>query len=259
MSYKIRLQAIIVALAFLIFVPTAAHASEIKGFFPAALRTAAVKMIPQFEASSGNKVSVEYGAVGALTNRLQNGELADVAILSDSQIDDLQKAGKVLPGTKVGIAKVGIGVFVAKGAAKPDIASPEAFKRMLTTAKSISFGNPANGVPAGIYLVALIERLGLTSEMKPKIVLAQSGPALFDSVAKGDVEIGFNQITEIMAEDKVQLVGPLPPEVQNYTRFAGGLVATSKQQELGRALLSFFGTPEAQSAMRMVGLEPLQE
>jgi molybdate transport system substrate-binding protein len=245
-----------IALGVNLSVGTTASAAELKGFFLAALKSAAVRILPQFEQATGHKVLVEYGAVGALAARLAKGEPGDVAILSAAQIDDLQKGGRLLPGTKVSIAKVGIGGFVAKTAAKPDIGTPEAFKALLTSAKSISFGNPANGAPAGVYLLSLIDQLGLTSEVKPKIVLATSGAALFDSVARGDVEIGFNQMTEIMADDRVQLVGPLPQEIQNYTRFAGGLMATSQQQEPGRALLSYLSSSESQSTMRLVGLDP---
>jgi molybdate transport system substrate-binding protein len=235
-----------------------ASAAEIKGFFPAAMRSAVVKLIPEFERATSNKVLVEYGAVGALTARLRKGEPGDLAILSEDQIDDLQKGGTVSAGTKVGIAKVGIGVFMANGIAKPDISSTEAFKRMLASAHSISFGNPANGAPAGVYIAKLIERLGLADDMRQKTVLATSGASLLESVASGNVEIGFNQITEIMVEGKkVQLVGPLPAEIQNYTRFAGALLATSNQKGAGTALLSYLSSPEALSVMRTLGLDPL--
>jgi molybdate transport system substrate-binding protein len=235
-----------------------ASAAEIKGFFPAAMRSATVKLIPEFERATSNKLLVEYGAVGALAARLRKGEAADVAILSEGQIDDLQERGTVSAGSKVGIAKVGIGVFMAYGIAKPDMSSTEAFKRMLASAHSISFGNPANGAPAGVYMVRLIERLGLADDMREKIVLAKSGASLVDSVANGSVEIGFNQITEIMAEGKkVQLVGPLPAEIQNYTRFAGALLAISSQKRAGKALLSYLTSPDALSVMRTMGLDPL--
>jgi molybdate transport system substrate-binding protein len=228
---------------------------ELKAFFPAAMRSATAKIIPQFEQTTGSKALIEHGAVGALTARIQKGEPGDVVIVSEAQIDDLQKSGRVLPGTKVAIARVGIGVFVAKGVVRPDISSTEAFKKLLTSAKSISFGNPANGAPAGVHLLSVIDQLGLTSAVKPKILLATSGAALFDSVARSDVEIGFNQMTEIIAEDKVQLVGPLPSDIQSYTRFAGGLIVTSKQQEAGKDLLSYLSSSDAQSAMRLVGLD----
>jgi molybdate transport system substrate-binding protein len=222
------------------------------------MRSATVKLIPEFERSTSNKLLVEYGAVGALTARLQKGEPGDVAILSDGQIDDLQKDGTISAATRIGIAKVGIGVFIANGTAKPDISSTEAFKRMLVSAHSISFGNPANGAPAGVYMTKLFERLGVADGMQQKIVLATSGASLLESVASGSVEIGFNQVTEIMAEGKkVQLVGPLPAEIQNYTRFAGALLATSNQKRAGAALLSYLSSREALSVMRTMGLDPL--
>ncbi len=215
-----------------------------------------IELIPKFEQSSGHKVTFDYGTVGGMTDRLQKGEAADVAIVSGPQIDVLEKQGKVAAGSRVNLAKVGIGVFVRKGAPKPDISSVEAFKRTLLAAKSIGYNDPAAGAPVSIYLIGALERLGIAAEMKPKTKVFQRRADRFEAVARGDVEIGFNQISEIVAAPGVELVGPLPAAIQNYTLFAAGIVVDSKQQDAGKALIQFISSPAAAAVMKTKGFEP---
>ena len=234
-----------------------ASAAELKCFFPIAVKTAMSELIPQFEASSGLKVTIEYGTSGSLTGRLQKGEAADVAIMLENQVDALQNQGKIVAGSRVGIAKSGMGVFVRKGAPKPDISSVDAFKHSLMAAKLIAYTDPAGGAAGGTYMAGLLERLGIAAELKPKTKLVAAGPPLDGGYVNGDGEIGFVQISEIMAEPRVELVGPLPAAIQNYTRYAAGIVAASKQQDAGRALIAFLSSPAARALMNAKGFEPL--
>ena len=156
---------------------------------------------------------------------------------------------------RVIFAKVGVGAFVRRGAAKPDISSAEAFKRSMLAARSIAYPDPAGGGASGIYIDSLLDRLGIAGEMKPKTRLLPPTEALYGSVASGDVEIGFNQVSEILAQPSVELVGPLPPEIQNYTQFAPGLVNGSGQPEAGRALIAFLYSPAAQAVLKAKGFQ----
>jgi molybdate transport system substrate-binding protein len=211
-------------------------------------------LIPEFEESSGHKVTAAYGTAGAVADRVQKGEAADIVISSVPMIDRLQAQGKVVSGDRVIIAKVGVGAFVRKGTAKPDISSVDAFKRSMLAAKSIAYPDPAGGGASGIYVASLLERLGIAAEMKPKTKLSTLG-TLYVSVASGEVEIGFNQVSEILAQPTIELAGPLPPEIQNYTQFLPGVVTGSSQANAARALVTFLYSPAAKTVLKTKGFE----
>jgi molybdate transport system substrate-binding protein len=233
---------------------TVARAAEIRLLSASALHPAIDALIPDFEKSSGHKITVSYGTAGAVTERLLKGEAADVVLSSVPAIDRLQAQGKVVAGSRVIIAKVGVGAFVRKGAAKPDISSADAFKRAMLAARSIAYPDPAGGGASGIYVASLLERLGIAAEMKSKTRLATLA-TLYASVASGDVEIGFNQVSEILAQPTVELVGPLPPAIQNYTQFAPGIVTGSNQADAASALVAFLSSPAAQAVLKAKGFE----
>jgi molybdate transport system substrate-binding protein len=233
---------------------TAAGATDIKVISPIALEYVMTPLVPEFERSSSHKVSISYGTAGQVTDRVQRDEPADVVMTTAPQIDSLQKLGKVVAGSRVDLAKVGIGVFVRKGMTRPDISSVEGFKRAMLAAKSIGHVDPALGVPVGIYVSGLWERLGIAAEMKAKTRLFQVAER-FEHVAKGDVELGFNLIQEILAEPAVELVGPLPATIQNNTLYAAGIIASSKEQEAGKAMIRFISTPGALAIMKAKGFE----
>jgi molybdate transport system substrate-binding protein len=215
-----------------------------------------VELIPQFEQSSGHIVVSDLdGAIGAMTDRLLKGEPADVALVSGAQIDLLEREGKVMPGTRVEIAKVGIGAFVRRGAPKLDIGSVEAFKRAMIAARSIGYNDPGAGAPVSLYLIDLFERLGIAAEMTPKTTVFKQRSERFAAVARGDVEIGFNQISEIVATPSVDLVGPLPATIQHDTLFASAVVARSREPEAARALIRFMASPRARTVWMAKGFE----
>jgi len=231
-----------------------ARAAEIKLLCAVALHPAIDVLIPDFEKSSGHKVTVTYGTAGAVAIRIQNGEAADIAISSVPIIDQLHAQSKVVAKDRVIIAKVGVGVFVRKGAAKPDISSTDAFRRAMLAARSITYPDPARGGASGIYVASLLERLGIAAEMNPKTKLSKLG-TLYASVASGDVEIGFNQISEILAQPTVELAGPLPSTIQNYTQFVPGIVTGSGKADAARALVTFLYSPAAKTVLKAKGFE----
>jgi len=246
-----------IALRLALFCITAgstARAAEIKLLSASALHPAIDALIPDFEKSSGHKVTVAYGTAGAVADRVQKGDSADIVLSSVPMIDRLQAQGKIVAADRAIIAKVGVGAFMRKGAAKPDISSADAFKRAMLAARSIAYPDPAGGGASGIYVASLLERLGIAAEMKTKTKLATLA-TLYASVASGEVEIGFNQVSEILAQPTVELVGPLPAAIQNYTQFAPGIVTGSSQADAGRALVTFLYSPVAKTVLKAKGFE----
>ena len=223
----------------------------------AALRPALKELLPEFEASSGREVTVSYASVGALTDFLQRGEAADVAIVSRSQIDGLCASSRILAHDRMDIAQVGVGVFGRKGAARPDVGSIDALRRSILAAKAIAYPDPAGGGPAGIYLGCLLGRLGIAPTIKARIKLFPPGPRVYESVAAGDAEIGFEQISLILEQTSVELIAPLPAPIQNYTKLAAGIGVASNDPEAGKELIAFLTCPSTAEVLSAKGLEPV--
>jgi molybdate transport system substrate-binding protein len=234
-----------------------ARAVDITFLCAGALQTTAEELLPEFQKSTGHNVKVVFTSIGLITQRVRDGEVADLAIVSPRQWEDLKSAGKIDPAAQVVIAKVGAGVFVKGGAPKPDIGTVEAFKRTLLNAKSIALADPAAGGPVALYAPVLFERLGISAELKPKLRLVGGGGAPIEPVAKGDAEIGLTTISEIIQfQPAVALVGPFPPEVQTFFAFAGAILKNAREPVAAKALLDLFTSPRALSILKSKGLEP---
>jgi molybdate transport system substrate-binding protein len=208
---------------------------------------------PDFERTTGHTLVTKYAPSAELRRQIAAGEEFDVVLIFPGQIDDLIKQGKVAAGTRVDIARAGLGVAVMKGAAKPDITSPDAFKRVLLNANSIAYA--AEG-PSGIHLIGLIERLGIAAETKPKLKPMKAGSLVVAPVAKGEVDIGVVSIPFILAEPGAELLGPLPPELQHYVVYSAGVGAGAKDVNAARAFINFFSNPGPRSVLKSHGLEP---
>jgi len=229
-------------------------AAEVKVLTAGAFKQIVVAVVPEFEKTSGHKVVVDNDTVGGLTKRIEAGDAFDVAVLTPAAVDALIQKGKIADGSKTALARVGIGVMVKAGAPGPDISTVEAFKRALLDAKSVSYIDPAAGGSSGIYIAGLLERLGIADQIKPKAKLKQGG-LVADLVKSGEVELGIQQMSEIIPVKEVTLVGPLPPEVQNYTTYAAGISATTKDSEAARALVKVFSGPAAAAVLKEKGME----
>src|SRR5215213_6325528 len=231
-----------------------AHSADIALLGPVSFRALLPDLLAQFEKSSGHKVAAGYAPLGVITERVMKGEPNDVAIVSPTQNEQLQQQGKLLANSRVEIARVGFIVFVKKGAPKPDLQSPEALKRALLGAKSIALGDPARGGGAGVYAVGLMQRLGLTEEIKAKTRLLPSGTEIAEAVAKGESEIGIG-----VASDGAIVPGldsiPLPAEVQNYSLYVAGINSGSKQADAANALITFLTSPAVKQAFSANGFE----
>jgi molybdate transport system substrate-binding protein len=230
-------------------------AAEIKILSGSGVQPVMAELVPKFEQLTGHKVTFDYGTVGGMADRIAKGEQADVIIASGPQIDALEKQGRVATNSRTELAKTGVGVFVRKGAAKPDIGTVEAFKRAMLAAKSIGWNDPAAGAPVSIYLIGVFERLGIVADMKPKTTAFKQRSERFAAVAKGDIEIGFNQISEIVAAEGIDLVGPLPTPIQHYTAFTAGIVASAKEPAASKAFIQYVSSPDARSLMASKGFE----
>ena len=217
-----------------------------------------LEVIPQFERATHNKIVTAYGASmgnapDSIPSRLERGEPVDVVILAAPALDDLIKHGKVVPGSRVDLVRSSIGVAVRAGATKPDVSSVEALKRALLQAKSIAYSASASGV----YLSQeLFPRLGIADEIKAKCHRIANEP-VGAVVARGDAEIGFQQISELLPVAGIDYIGPLPPEVQKVTVFSAGIAAGAKQPAAARSLIQFLASPAVVPAITKSGLEPV--
>jgi len=243
---------VITAVAAVLAVPTLTNAAEIKVLSTQATEEAYRELVPQFEKATGHKVTTVFtGTLGA-QKRLADGESYDMIIMSAPSIDEQIKAGKVVPGSRVDIAKSGVGVGVPKGAPKPDISSTEALKKTLLAAKSIGYSTG----PSGIYMIRLFEKLGVADQVKEKLKQTPTGVFVGTLIASREVEIGFQQVSELGNYPGVDFVGPLPADVQQTTVFSSGAIVDAKEAEAAKALVKFLTTPEAGPAFKKRGMEP---
>jgi molybdate transport system substrate-binding protein len=233
-------------------------ATEIKVYCTTALNKAMEELGPRFERASGHKLAMTFASAASLAKRIADGERPDVAIVSAGAVDELIKQGRMAPGSRVDVAKSGLGVAVRAGATKPDIASPEAFKRALMAANAIAASNPAGGGASGTHFAAVLVRLGIAEAVKPKLKYSGGGLGGLAGtlVANGEAELGVQQISELMAAPGVDIVGPLPAELQNTTQFAAGIPVNAQGPDAGKALIAFLVTPGARDVLKAKGLEP---
>lgn len=246
------------ALLFLGLVSGTADAAEVKVLSAEAMRPVLSELSGEFERSTGHKLVITYGTAGAVRDRIQGGEIADLAIITAPQVENLVKQGKVVADGRIIVAKVGVGIAVRAGAPKPDLGSVEAFKRSMLAAKSVIYADPARGGAAGIHFAQVLERLGIAADMKPKskLIPGSPGPGVAELVAKGEGELGVTQISLIGGAAGVELAGPLPAELQHYTVFSAGVVTGAKEAEPAKALLKFLTAPAAVPVIKAKGMEP---
>lgn len=233
----------------------ACPAAELKLLTAGAFKSTVLALLPEYERTSGNKVSVENDTVGALMKRIEAGESFDVVVMTPAAVDKLASEGKVISGSRTNLARVGVGVMVKAGASKPDISTVEAFKKALLEAKSISFIDPASGGSSGIYVEKLLERLGIADQVKPKEKLKQGG-YVADYVESGQAELGIHQISEIVPHAGVTLVGPLPKEIQNYTVYAAGIGTATRDAAAAKELIASLSGSSALALFKSKGMEP---
>ena len=227
-----------------------AEAAEINVMSTVAFKDAYLEMLPAFERTSGHKVVTQWVPTVEVLRRIKAGETVDLVLMAANGLEDLAKAGKIESASQTPFVKSGVGMAVRAGAPRPDVSSVETFKRALLAAKSVGYSTG----PSGSYLVGLFERLGIAADIKTKTKLIQGEP-VGEFVARGEAEIGFQQIPEILPVKGIQYLGPLPAEIQYTTVFSAGLHTAARQADAARAWIKFLKTPEAAVFYKKYGME----
>lgn len=211
---------------------------------------------PQIEKKIGHPMMMEYGSTTGLKEKIDHGTAFDIAILTSDGVDELVKKGQVTAASRTDFARCGVGLAVKSGTPKPDIATPEALKKTLEAAASITYAGDGASRPA---IDHMLERLGLAQKVKSKVTLTKgSGPAMA-SVAEGRVAVVMTLISELMPVKGIDIAGPLPGELQNYVRFGAGIAASAKQPEAAKALIAFLGSPDAAPVYKTKGMEAMRK
>jgi molybdate transport system substrate-binding protein len=241
-------------LALAVVASTGAGAAEVKVLASTAIKTALEDLAPQFEKATEHRLRITYGASGRLGPQIQNGEPFDLAIVSTAVADALAKAGKIDSATRINVAKSGAGVAVRKGAPRLDVSTTEGFKRAVIETKSLGYSETG---ATGQFLMKMFDRLGITEQMKPKLVISSPARPTLVALAEGEVEMTLPQIGEALVAPGIDLLGPLPQEVQTYTVLPAAVSASAKEPEAAKALLKFLTSPAAATAYKARGLEPV--
>lgn len=215
-----------------------------------AIKEAYLELLPSFQEQAKREVRTEWVGGVDLLKRIKAGETCDLVIASQSALAELKSLGKV--GVVVDLASSGVAVAVRKGAPRPEIGSAEAVKRALRAAKSIAYSSG----PSGVYLSGLFERWGIAGELKGRITQTRPGTAVGPLVAGGEAEIGFQQMSELLPVAGIDILGPLPADIQIMTVFSGGVHAAAREAEAARAWMSYITSPAAAPALRRHGMEP---
>lgn len=195
---------------------------------------------------------------GALQNKLRSGEKADVIIVSTPAMDALEREKRIVPGTRVDLARGLIGVGMRVGAKAPDLSSADAFKKAMLAAKSVSYVDPKAGGTSGTYIAGLFQKMGIAQEMQSKTVFRNQGSEVADAVAKGDAEIGITFTSEMITNKGVKLAGTLPDAIQLPTIYTGAVPVGAPNPDGGRAFLKALKAPAGLVAIKEAGLEPIQ-
>jgi len=250
------LSRIALTIGFAIALASTAQAAELKLMSTSAMKVALIDLTTAFEHATKHKVTATYGNPGVIRGRILAGEPMDVLVLPELGLDDLVKQGKIVAGSKIILARSVLGVAVRAGTPKPDISTPEALKRALLAAKSAVYTDPALGSPGGIHFAKVLERLGIAEEMKRKSKLHDGTSFNAEFVARGEIEISIQPISEILPVQGVELVGPLPGDLQLTIVFATGIGTGAKEQPAAKEFIKFLTLPAAAAVIKATGMEP---
>jgi molybdate transport system substrate-binding protein len=247
------------ALSILAAVPLAfcaghAGAAEIYVVGAGAIEEPFEALTDAFSRETGHKVHAIFGPVGGMQAKLKGGEKADVIVLSTAAMDALDKDGALVAGSRAELGRATAGIAVRAGAPVPDISSSDALKKTLIAARTVAYTNPAAGGTAGIYMTGLLDRLGLTEEVKKKALLQASGSAVADAVANGAAEIGISFTSELLPNKGVKVVGQMPQSIGLVVTYVAGVASASKEAEAARALITYMTRPASHDHFKEAGL-----
>ena len=253
---RVRLRMIAVAAAVIVFFPPGAATpgvgsqnTALRVFTTRSIATVLEKIGADFERRTGRTLSVTTDVAARMVRRINDGEPFDFLVAAPAQIDELIEQGKIIPDTRIDLARSGIGVAVRAGAPKPDVSSVAAFKRALLTARSVAYLKEGQ---SGVYVAGVLERLGIAETIRSKVTLPETD-IVSELVSRGDIELGIVVITQIVTTEGVALAGPLPSEIQSYITFTGGISANSTSIDVAKDLMAVLRSPVAISIMRSQG------
>ena len=252
---RVRLKASLVgafAAATMVIGSTMAQAAEVKLIASAAVREAVVDLVPAFEKATGHKVTTIWTGTEAITKRIRGGEVVDIVLIAAPSIDTLIAEGKLVAGSRADVAKSGVGVAVRAGLPKPDISSGEGVKNAVLAAKSVAYSSG----PSGFYVADLLKKMGIAEQIKDKVKQTPSGVQVGELIARGEVDLGFQQVSELLHFKGIHYLGPLPADIQHITVFSAGLHRAAPEPEAAKALVRFLTAPEAGPIIRRTGMEP---
>jgi molybdate transport system substrate-binding protein len=230
--------------------------ADIKVMSAGAVQSMVTALGAEFERETGNRLNLNFNTVGALRERLQAGEAADLAILSASAIEALEKTGLFVPGSRAELGRTVTGVVVKEGAPLPDISTPEAFKQALLKARTVAYSDPAAGGSSGTYFAGLLQKLGIAEAVNSKAVLGKRGYEVAQAVADGRAEIGTTFISEALTIKGVTVVGPLPGALHNANTYTAAIHISAAAPEGARALLRKLTDPATAARWTAAGLQP---
>jgi molybdate transport system substrate-binding protein len=235
---------------------TPAGAADLKVISAGAVRGLIAQIIEDYSHQSGQKFDFTIGTTGQLRTVITSGQPADLVIVSVPLMAELEKTGKLTPGSRAELGRVGIGVAVRDGASVPDIATPDAFKQALIAARSVAYTNPAEGGTSGIYFNSLTERLGIADAIKQKAVLTKGGSEAAIEVAEGRAEMAVIFVSEAIAVKGVKVAGLLPPSLQDYSAYAAAIPSNSTDPAAARAFIAALTSAAMAERWRANGFEP---
>jgi molybdate transport system substrate-binding protein len=247
-----RMRTLTLSAAFLVVVLVCrADAAQITLLSSNGVREAVSELLPQFEKATGHRVQVVWDGTLNIKKRIGSGEIADLVIMPAEDVDSLLASGGLMPGSRVDLAKSIIGVAVRSGVTKPDISTSQKLKAVLLAAKSIVISSG----PSGVHLLDLLEKQGILGTVKPRLKQLPSGQSVGEALARGEGELGFQQVSELLHVSGITYVGPLPAESQKVTTFAGGVPKTAKDAAVAREFLTFLRNPRNVAVLKKAGLE----
>lgn len=230
--------------------------ATIKVMSAGAVQAMVTSLGADFERASGDTVAATFNTAGALRERFLSGDIPDVLILPAASMEVLDQAGHFVAGTRVDLGRTVTGVAVRAGATAPDISTPEAFKRALLSAKSVSYTDPKAGGSSGNFFVGLLARLGIADEIGRKTVLGKRGHEVAQLVADGRAELGTTFISEILTVPGAQIAGPLPGDLHNANTYTAAIPVRAAEPEGARRLIATFTDPASRARWTKAGLEP---
>jgi molybdate transport system substrate-binding protein len=244
--------AILLSAAFIMIPSASLQAAELKVIAGGSMTASMNALAAPFEKASGHKLSIHFDSTPNIIARVNSGTPFDVVVVPVDVFKDAAAKARFAPGPTIDIARVGYGVIVRAGASKPDLSTPDAFKKALLAAPSIAF-LPASA--AGAYVTKVFERLGIGEEMKAKTKVQAAPAQIAPAVAKGEAELGVF-LTNVLVAPGVELVGPFPGELQQELVFTSAVAADTKEADAAKALIDYLRTQEATAIIKAAGMTP---